>query len=250
VSDYPFIEFRSIDELCSQIDTATSKWDTKWFRGVQKSSYELMPKIFRDDFQKKREGYIAVEFRRRARARIEQINTQFEWLCAMQHYGIPTRLLDWTESLPVALYFTFHPFDKNDPPLPTIWVLDPFQLSELAVGSDKIIPISTSKIACANADLAFCDDEENLYGKASRYPVPVAPDFIFDRLASQNGTFTLHGTDLRPLEATVPSDKRPMLLKFVASKDHLPGILQTLMLAAPSPDAVFPDLEGIRDYIV
>jgi hypothetical protein len=102
---YPFQEFGSIDELCSLIAKATKGWDTRWYRGAKNPSYNLLPKLFRDPEIQKREGYISVEFRRRARPHLEGIQSPFEWLCAMQHYGFPTRLLDWSESLPMALYF-------------------------------------------------------------------------------------------------------------------------------------------------
>jgi hypothetical protein len=249
MAKYPFAEFQSIDDLCGLIEAGTKGWDTKWFRGVQSPSYSLLPKILRDKFQKEREGYISVEFRRRARAHLALTNSPFEWLCAMQHYGIPTRLLDWSESLPVALYFCFKPVDPENPPLPTIWVMDPYQLNGFSGRSDKIIEIASGKAVCANADIAFNEDEEGVHGKPTKHPIPVVPDFIFNRLAIQNGAFTLHGTSAEPLEQVIPMEKRKMLLKFVAKKEHLTEILQTLSLIAPSPDAIFPDLEGIKDYI-
>ena len=151
---YPSIEFGSIDELCSLIHTHTNGWDTKWYRGSKNPAYQLLPKLFRDPNTAQREGYIAVEFRRRARSHLTGMATQFDWLCAMQHYSVPTRLLDWSESLAVALYFTVRPIGV-DLIAPTILVLDPFRLNALSYRGQPVIPISTSIEISANADLAF-----------------------------------------------------------------------------------------------
>ena len=248
---YPYKEFGTIDELCSLIDADTGGWDTRWYRGLRTPVHTLLPKLFRDDVTKNRESYIAVEFRRRARAQLNLngVSSPFEWLCAMQHYGLPTRLLDWTESLAIALYFASRSA-KMFSSRPTVWVLDPFALDGLAEGGYPVIPIASSDSIRANADIAFGDNWEQSKKLVTQIPLPVGPDFLFNRLSAQNGTFTLHGTDNRPIEQLIPSEKRSMLLKYVARMEDLPRILKTLDLIVPSPDAVFPDLEGIRDYII
>jgi hypothetical protein len=196
----------------------------------------------------KREGYISIEFRRRARPHLKELTSPFDWLCAMQHYAVPTRLLDWSESLAVALYFTIRPIG-TDLIAPTVWVLDPFRLNDLSHKGREIIPISTSVEVTANADIAF-NELDNIEKFQTKLPLPVAPDFVFDRLANQNGTFTIHGTDSRPLDKLVSADGRSMLLKFVAQRSRVNEIYDCIDLIAPSSDAVFPDMEGLKDYII
>jgi hypothetical protein len=248
-SKYPATEFGSLDELCSLIHTATKGWDTKWFRGAKSPNHQLLPKLFRDEELAKREGYISVEFRRRARSQLANIDSQFDWLCAMQHYGIPTRLLDWTESLAVALYFTVRPVGL-DLIAPTIWLLEPFELFALTNTSKTIIPIAKTPEVWANADIAFDEEGDEAKKYHTVLPVPVAPDFIFSRLAVQNGTFTIHGSDKSPLEDLIPSDRRNILQKFVARNDRVNAIYDCIDLVMPSSDAVFPDIEGLKDYII
>ena len=68
------------------------------------------------------------KFRQNANLLVEQSpKTDFDWLFVMQHYGVPTRLLDWTESPLVGLYFavTEHPNADG-----TLWVLKPIELNK------------------------------------------------------------------------------------------------------------------------
>lgn len=89
-------------------DCAAPEWV---FRGQGDEAWKLRPKIGRSDvlgieWDPSVEVGLFEEFCRRARQFDPGVGFgAWDWLALAQHYGLPTRLLDWTQNPPVAAYF-------------------------------------------------------------------------------------------------------------------------------------------------
>src|SRR5215831_16215491 len=84
------------------------------------------------------EEYIEREFKRRAHhylADLPNEDEDLEWLALMQHYGAPTRLLDWTRSAYVAAFFAAD--GASSPNAFAVWAVD-----QQAVNTRKLRPCS------------------------------------------------------------------------------------------------------------
>lgn len=206
-----------------------------WFRGVTKAKYRLYPSLLRPR-QK-----IAAKHERDIFEDSEDFEpgmNSWERLVALQHNGIPTRLLDWTEVFGFSIYFALGGV-KADPPLsPAIWLINPFKLAQRArKNNDKTIGVFHKDNASdyfqhfiAGAQLTWPFEA----------PMPYRPPKLDPRVRAQRGFFTVHGTDIRPLDAIFPDCVRQVRLPQKA----IPFAREFLELAGIDSLSLFPDFTG------
>ena len=93
------------------LDSLYHNSPSAYYRGVSDTEHRLLPTIGRHPHLDgsgllNLEQQLLKEFKRCSPPYLPRLpSSEFEWLLIAQHYGIPTRLLDWTTNPLVALYF-------------------------------------------------------------------------------------------------------------------------------------------------
>lgn len=206
-----------------------------WYRGLSNSNYSLLPSLFRHPRKPNAEENLYKAYIR-TRMASHNLNSWFN-LIDMQHFGTPTRLLDWTECFGVALYFAINNYDPINQALPCIWILNPFSLSCRAKGNNNK-EIGDFHLY-EETDYYRCFIKKDKSWKYS-YPMPFYAPAPNERIRSQQGFFTVHGLDERPLEMTCLKH----IVKVEIPIDVHSEAKRFLDLAGISKETMFPDTEG------
>lgn len=121
----------TLSSITSCLDEVAGDFKTTWFRGQPNYDHKLVPSIFRQGKAfgvTYNEQRMFDEFKRRYPDQSENHKTTYEWLTLMQHYGLPTRLLDWSSNLLVGLYFCCINDIENDGAL---FIFDPTSMERM-----------------------------------------------------------------------------------------------------------------------
>lgn len=205
------------------------------FRGVQDQKlHKLIPSFGRQEhIWKSDEEEMLYKFQRRSYGKLKHIpSNDWERMTLAQHYGVPTRLLDWTSNPLVAAFFA------------TLPSLD-----------------STGKVkdCCPNGGavyaLHFCN-----YIPVEKHKDPLKynkhgffyPTHITERVTQQTGLFSIQPDPFVPFEVgfEVENKKQTLgsdyeIIKLTFNKKVTKDLQLLLYRLGIKHGSIYPDLEGI-----
>jgi hypothetical protein len=177
-----------------------------WYRGHADKTWELQPSVLRKWFiDRCNQGELLPPAQVRIAQRERTINTQFRLrACSLlppeaspvdiyflaQHYGLPTRLLDWTTNPLTALFFAVNERQDRDG---CVYVMNP--RDQIPNNADPGKPAYPWDVVQMRHPVVV-NTIGALFGEGERLPnpfiVPLMPDLRAGRLLQQNARFTLH----------------------------------------------------------
>ncbi len=237
-------EIKTIGNLITQLKKVSMNCNEDiWFRGQSDFSWGLSPGIHRIN-NSTSETSLLSRFKQSAAMLIQKrYDDDFDWLFLMQHYGLPTRLLDWSESPLSALYFAVID-ELKDGCDASLWLLKPTEFN-------KIANIPTLE---KNFIPSFDDEELKNYSIKSLSSNPrnqLAPIATIatrnsPRIQAQLGVFTIHHLDIMPIEKFC---KNHEVLKFKIPASSKSKLREELALLEINKFTLFPELSSIGEII-
>lgn len=249
----PF-EADSFSGILDHVERYQNSRDASWYRGTGNQAHSLVPSLARripplsPTDMGNQERAIANSFAQRSPPFVET-NLSDEWkaLFFMQHYGIPTRLLDWTESPFVALYFALTSVSRDKTGKAAadvaLWLCDPILWNRCAL----------SHISFAGGILDDSSEEIKSYSPSSdidqraNVPIMIYGTHNSPRIVAQRGVFSLFGKGTEGMEKTYSASNftAGALEKVIIRKANVDQILKSLYRKGFAESTIYPDLHGL-----
>ena len=283
-------EIKNVSEFIKELialTTMESSGSTSiyWFRGESDMNCDtkLIPSGYRDlsikikevdnkrlastNEIKKEEANIDSIFLRKSFKYLRNIkvkNTLANRYFIMQHYGLTTRLLDWSENALIALYFACSDNHNTQKSNGQVYILNPISLNDKTFKNildpaksyphipslsnnlkKKKLRTKDGKIRMSEITRRFLkmdflyDDSPS--GK-SYFPLAIYPPYLEDRIQSQSACFTIFGNEI---EGLYNIEDTTILSSITISHSYKKKILRELTVLGISESTVYPGLDGV-----
>lgn len=241
-----------------QTELFTDSWNEKLgrfrsryaFRGLSDSNYKLESRLARHggDFRKL-EKHLLRNFKKYAHRSVVEKDSIWNWLSVAQHYGLPTRLLDWTYSPFVAMHFATADIDTFNVD-GVIWAVN-------YVKTHNILPEKLSRkleeeganvftVEMLFESIKSLTELEDL--SSDPFILFFEPPSIDDRIVNQFAFFSM-SSDSRVVLNSWLEDKMDFWRKIVIPAELKWEIRDKLDQANITERVLFPGLDGLTKWL-
>ena len=184
------------------------------------------------------------------------------WLEIAQHFGVPTRLLDFTENPLVALYFSCIGSPREDA---TVWILnEPVYNKKIFLEGPLVLTIKSKHMVSkiVSDEIVYQDYQVQHYNNPDyiQWPWIYKPHYHEERMNLQSSIFMIWGSDRRPLtefvstnefmtEETVTNQANGLICNIIIPANRKHELLNQLNLCGINEKFIYPGMDGIGRYI-
>ncbi len=236
------IKVGSIAEL---LDAMRNQFDPPkevvWFRGQRSAHWGLSPTLYRAPYKLAHERALSNRFEQNALALMHfRPTSSWEWMFLMRHHGCPTRLLDWSESPLVGMYFAVENSSKEARKDAALWCLKPTALNELShlkpdlAGDLPAFGVTSELESYSTVGVLGA-------GSAKLLPIAAIARRENGRMTTQQSVFTIHHVPTTPVEDCGDG----CVWKFVIPASKKASIRLELAHLGISRLSMFPELDSV-----
>ena len=253
-------EVSTLRRYTELIESLMGPGEPLWYRGLGKSSNRLVPSLFRHPITTAGADLIGLEQQILQRFRERsipyqpgpQISDDWGLLFLMQHFGVPTRLLDWTENPYIGLYFALTSARLDPATLvasepAAIWILQPQAWNRHSL---RDISYTGGILSLGSEPLqTFAPKPDPSYMRTA--PVAMYGLHNSPRIVAQRGVFTIFGKAVDPLDDLQAAEGYPddSLTEVLLPADAIKTLRDSLFAIGFTDSVVYPDLGGLAQEL-